>query len=420
VLIAAAFGACGGGGGATQPPDAPCATATEIEGLRLRHAALAVLLAAASCSAGGGDAPCAPPADVDGLRLNQVQVVGSHNSYRRRTYAPLFAHLRNIRACLSAELDPETWDYDHPPLREQLDAGVRALEIDIYDDPEGGRFYNRQGLRWIGEPAVSHVAALLEPGFKVLHVPDFDYETHHVTFVSALGEIARWSEAHPRHVPIAIHVETKQATVADDLPDLGLTTALPFDAAAADALDAEIRSAIPVAHIITPDEVRGAHATLEEAVLAGGWPTLADARGRIFFLLEGAAIDAYVTGAPGLVGRLMFANAPPGTPHAAVVIAGNPVKDGAAIADLVRRGYVVRTMADAGTVQARTGDVTARDAALASGAQIVTTDYDRPDPRGDTPDSGWTNYSVDLPGGGGARINPVSGGPRAPARICED
>ena len=387
----------------------------------MRRAALAVLFATAGCAGPRGvDARCAPAAEVDGLRLNQLQVIGSHNSYRRRTYAPLFAHLQNIRACLSAELDPETWDYDHPPLREQLDAGVRALEIDIYNDPAGGRFYNRQGLRWIGEPVLSHVAALFQPGFKVLHVPDFDYESHHVTFVSALGEIARWSWAHPRHVPIAIHVETKQATVADDLPDLGLTTALPFDAAAADALDAEIRSAIPVDHIITPDEVRAAHPTLEEAVRAGGWPTLAATRGRIFFFLEGAAVGAYVAGAPGLVGRLMFVNSRPGAAHAAVVIAGNPVKDGAAIAELVRRGYLVRTMADAGTVQAHTGDVTARDAALASGAQIVTTDYYRPDPRGDTPGSGWTRYSVQLPGGGAARTNPVSGGARASLRVCED
>jgi hypothetical protein len=385
----------------------------------MRRAALAVLFAAAGCGPRGAT-PCAPTADVDELRLNQLQVVGSHNSYRRRTCAPLLDHLQNIRACLAAELDPESWDYDHLPLREQLDAGVRVLELDIYDDPAGGRFYNRQGLGWIGEPVLSHVAALLQPGFKVLHVPDFDYESHHVTFVSALGEIATWSEAHPRHVPIAIHVEAKQATVADDLPDLGLTTALPFDAAAADTLDAEIRSAIPVTEIITPDEVRGAHATLEEAVLAGGWPTLAAARGRIFLFLEGAAVDAYVAGAPGLVGRLMFVNARPGAPHAAVVLAGNPVKDGAAIADLVRRGYMVRTMADAGTVQARTGDATAREAALASGAQIVTTDYYRPDPRGDTPGSGWTNYSVRLPGGGAARVNPVNGGVRAFARVCEE
>src|SRR6185369_16619797 len=124
------------------------------------------------------------------------------------------------------------------------------------------------------------------------------------------------------------------------------TTALPFDAAAANAIDAEIRSVLPVSHLITPDEVRGAHATLDEAVRAGGWPTLAAARGRILFFMEGAAVDEYVAGAPGLVGRLVFASARPGDPHAAVVIANSAIRDQVAIADLVRRGYVVRTMAD--------------------------------------------------------------------------
>jgi hypothetical protein len=145
---------------------------------------------------------------------------------------------------------------------------------------------------------------------------------------------------------------------------------------------------------------------------------LAAARGRNLFFMEGAAVNAYVAGAPGLVGRLVFANAQPGDTHAAVVISNDPIGGEAAIAAMVRRGYIVRTMADSGTVQARRGDETSMNAALASGAQIVSTDYYRPDPRGNTPGSGWTNYQVRLPGGGPARRNPVNGG-GAVVRICE-
>ena len=43
-----------------------------------------------------------------------------------------------------------------------------------------------------------------------------------------------------------------------------------------------------------------------------------------------------------------------------------------------------------------------------SGAQIISTDYYRPDPRAEK-ESGWTNYVVKVPGGGAARVNPVSG-----------
>ena len=62
----------------------------------------------------------------------------------------------------------------------------------------------------------------------------------------------------------------------------------------------------------------------------------------------------------------------------------------------------------ADTAEARTGDTTRRDAAFASGAQIVSTDYEVEDPR-------WPGFVTDLPGDGPARCNPVS----APEG-CED
>jgi hypothetical protein len=42
------------------------------------------------------------------------------------------------------------------------------------------------------------------------------------------------------------------------------------------SLEAEIRSAIPQAKLITPDQVRGTESTLKAGVLANGWPTLKD------------------------------------------------------------------------------------------------------------------------------------------------
>ena len=105
---------------------------------------------------------------------------------------------------------------------------------------------------------------------------------------------------------------------------------------------------------------------------------------------------------------------------AAVVFGNDPVGGQPMIHDLAGRGYIVRTMADSSTVEARSGDRTRMNAAFASGAHIVSTDYYRPDPRGAMPGSGWSNYAVALPGGGPARANPVSAGGGAPTlRICE-
>jgi hypothetical protein len=64
----------------------------------------------------------------------------------------------------------------------------------------------------------------------------------------------------------------------------------------------------------------------------------------------------------------------------------------------------VRTRADADTKQARKGDGSQRDKAMASGAQFVSTDYREPDRR-------LSDYSVQFPGGRVARSNPISGDP---------
>jgi hypothetical protein len=383
------------------------------------------IVAACRCSGSAGppsDAPCATPEEIASLRLNQVQIVGSHNSYRRLTYKPIFDLIQSFGATAPEEINASSWDYDHLPLAEQMtDYGMRALELDVFNDPAGGRFYERQGLRFVNEPTASNLPELLEPGMKVLHVPDFDYETHHLTFVSALRAIATWSDTHPRHLPLFIQIESKESTVAEVLTNQGLTEAAPFDAAAADALDAEISSVFAPTRIITPDEVRGTHATLDEAVTTQGWPLLEACRGRVLFFMEGPAVDDYLAGAPGLAGRLIFVQSAPGDAHAAVVFGNNPVDGMATITDLARRGYIVRTMADSSTVEARSGDRTRMNAALASGAHIVSTDYYRPDPRGAMAGSGWSNYAVALPGGGPARSNPVSaaGAGMSQLRICE-
>jgi hypothetical protein len=96
-------------------------------------------------------------------------------------------------------------------------------------------------------------------------------------------------------------------------------------------------------------------------------------------------------------------------PDAAVTIVNDPIRDADRIRELVEAGFIVRTRADADTVEARSGDTARREAALASGAQFVSTDYVWPDERF------GTGYVVDLPGETAARCNPVNA-PRRCAR----
>nr|NKR04693.1 hypothetical protein [Escherichia coli] len=85
-------------------------------------------------------ATAAAPGPRASLRMNDIQVVGSHNSYKKRIAPAVFAALEQRDPKLAAALD-----YDHLTLAQQLDRGVRQLEIDIFADPEGGRFAHPKG-----------------------------------------------------------------------------------------------------------------------------------------------------------------------------------------------------------------------------------------------------------------------------------
>ena len=78
---------------------------------------------------------------VEDLKINQLQVIGSHNSYRQRTHAPILQYLFDNIDQLPAGFTPLVWDYDHVSLDEQFsDYGIRSIELDVYNDPNGGLF----------------------------------------------------------------------------------------------------------------------------------------------------------------------------------------------------------------------------------------------------------------------------------------
>jgi hypothetical protein len=329
--------------------------------------------------------------DVDaGLKLNQIQVVGTHNSY----HAGIAPSESKVWQAKYAEAY-KGLDYKHPSLSAQLDGGVRQLELDVFADSKGGLYAHPMGPKMAeaaGLPADTPFdpnGVMLKPGFKVMHVQDVDYRSNCQPFVACLQEVRSWSHAHPNHVPLFILVETKQGTPKG----MKLTEPESFTAATFDALDAEIRSVFTPEEIITPDSVGGSYPTLEKAVLAGNWPTLAKSRGKVVFLMDQRAMGPiYTAGHPSLRGRVLFTNAAPGEPDAAFI----EMNDGPAaeIMELVRKGYLVRTRTDADTKEARTNDTTRRDAMIASGAQILSTDYPAAEP------ARWEGgFHVALPGG---------------------
>lgn len=336
------------------------------------------------------------------VKLNQIQVIGTHNSYH--------AGIAPSEAKLWQQRNPQAFDaldYRHRALAEQFDAGVRQIELDIFADAKGGLYAHPNGPAMAAaaglpaDPAFDPEGLMQKPGFKVMHVQDLDYRSNCQPLVACLQQVRSWSKAHPLHVPIFILVETKEGSPRN----LKVTTPEPFTAPVFDALDAEIRSVFPPAEMVTPDDVRGHFNTLNEAVLAGNWPTLENARGKVVFLLDQHAVTPiYVQGHPSLRGRVLFTNSAPGEPDAAFLERNaGPVDE---INALVRQGYLIRARTDADTKEARKNDTSTRDAMMASGAQILSTDYPANEP------ARWPgHYTVAFPDGAEVRCDPVDASP---------
>jgi len=373
-------------------------------------AVLAALAAALIAAAVATSATAAPRAGQGSVRMNELQVIGTHNSYKRELAETEQAAYDQIIAT------PGDYDqflaYSHAAIPNQFALQeVRGLELDLFGDPKGGLYAEplvrrRLDLGPLPDPAWR------QPGVKVLHIADLDYETTCVRFVSCLEQVRGWSDANPRHVPLLILLELKQSDRR--AVEQGGVVAPPWNAAALDGLDAEIRSVFGEDDMITPDDVRRSALTLEQSVREHGWPTLRQSRGKVAFLLDnepGSIREAYIAGRPSLEGRVIFTNSRPGQPDAAFVKRNEPREANTAqIQELVRQGYLVRTRSDLPVSTVRTGDTSLLDAALRSGAHVVSTDF---------PEVGMSaRYGSDfvarLPEGGPARCNPVNA--RRPCR----
>ncbi|WP_373549546.1 phosphatidylinositol-specific phospholipase C1-like protein [Haliscomenobacter sp.] len=305
------------------------------------------------------------------IRVNEVQVIGSHNSYKIAIEPALLAFLHKRDSASANSLQ-----YEHIPLTQQLDLGLRNLELDVFHDPEGGYYSNPAGLnivRMAGQTPAPFDAAgkLKQPGMKVFHVQDIDFRSSQLLFKDALQELVSWSLKNPDHTPVFITINTKDGKIPN------LRDPLPFDAEALESLDDEIKKNVGADRLITPDLVRRKHRTLQGAILNDGWPTLKKVKGRFLFILDegNTRSDLYLGKFPGLKNAAMFVNKEEGHPEAAFLILNDPIDNFERIKELVDKGYMVRTRADSDTKEARTGDYTRFEKAKKSGAQVITTDY---------------------------------------------
>jgi hypothetical protein len=299
------------------------------------------------------DAERVPSGDThefDELPYDELQVVATHNSYN---LAPTWLQTEVIRLVEPGEAD--ALQYDHATLTEQLDAGIRSFELDA---------------RWDGEQ------------FWSVHVPLVGNRATAPDLALGLEEIALWSQRHTDHLPISIMVEVKHDYTYLD-PRLQ-----DFDAAAADALDALVADTLGE-RLFAPSDLEG---DAGEAA----WPTVGELRDRVllYFGDNEQVRELYLDGHPDLAGRSLFTSSKTGAADARFAIIDEP--EDPRVATALADGVIVRTRADADLAPG----AEQRAAALASGAQIVSTDFPPSEPQQ------GTGYLVEFPDGSLVRAVP--------------
>jgi hypothetical protein len=332
--------------------------------------------------------------DLNQLKINEIQVIGSHNSYKKAILSEVYSYLAKKD---SLHALPRI-QYEHIAIPKQLDLGLRNLELDVYADSKGGKYAHPKILDLVKtvQPFDSD-GKMKKPGYKMIHITDIDYQTWYYTLEDCLKDLKKWSDAHPDHDPVFITLEPKDGNANKFGTEPEHYTSKLFD-----DLDNELKTYLGKNKIISPDDIRGSYKTLNEAVLHKNWPKVKDAKGKFLFVMDnnGENRDLYMKGHPSLQGRVIFTNSKPETPEAAVLFMNDPSSK---INELVQQGYIIRTRADADTMEARSEDYSRFEKAKESGAQVISTDYYQPSKLFKS------NYKVSFENNTYERKNPVTG-----------
>jgi hypothetical protein len=346
------------------------------------------------------------------LRLNELQYIGTHNSYHiepdQTIDLALLTHKYGEGTKWTSPKLVKALAYSNIPLDAQLRLGIRTFELDIYSDEKGGRYSNPgvfQTIAKLGLPLntpydLDH--EMDKPGFKVLHMVDIDVRSTCKLFTTCLNQIKKWSLKNGNHIPIIIQIESKSGLRKPVDDSYQPVEAPKFTSKDWADVEQEILSVFSRDDILIPDDVKGEYESLNVAIKKGGWPQVKDVLGKVMFILihSGEETNRYV--GKTLTNKLMFVNVETNTANASFAMHAKPHKKKhfKKIRKSVKNGYLTYTRADAENESALKNDKVRQMRAFSSGAQIISTDQPFPDFR-------LSSYSTQFPSGGFVRCNPI-------------
>lgn len=280
-----------------------------------------------------------------GIKFNELRYIATHNSYQTEAvdeYKKIFKNLSELTFGLISE---KTGEFVSPTVSEQLNNGIYSLEIDI-------ETFDRDG----------------EISFTCMHSPTLDMTTSCYDFSLLLKEISMWSDNNPNHLPITIIVEPKSFFIPlEDMKFFNLDYALAFD----EALRAGLGD-----KLFTPADMLRDYESFGAMRAADDWCEVEDMLGKVLILLHDCNVtEKYIETDSSLKSQAMFPmlrEEDTDRDCASFLLINDPEDAYASSEEIIKDGkFVVRTRADQFTSVSQEN----RELALASGAQIVSTDY---------------------------------------------
>lgn len=311
------------------------------------------------------------------ISMNEIRILASHNSYKIKPTERTLKFISRFGKFLSDDNKPFQLNYGHATLIEQLnDYNIRGFELDVYNDPKGKRYFKHPLNFFIPKQKVrSQTDSIMKnSGFKILHIPDIDYLTNYKTLEQALDELNEWSIQNPTHAPIFINIELKGSAMGDEVHLLrlfGFHKAVQFDKTTLLEMDSIFKKKLTT---LFPSNIfKENYTSNQERISSIGWPKLTDVRGKIFVIVQGQNSHLYPIENAGA-----FVYGDKKDPNCIFLLKDNSQGIEQEISELTK-SFMIRTRSDAGTIEARNNDYSRLNAALKSGAQIISTDFYRKD-----------------------------------------
>ncbi|MBR4858760.1 MAG: hypothetical protein IKU08_06195 [Clostridia bacterium] len=211
-----------------------------------------------------------------GMKFNEVSFLATHNSYQ----APAFDETKKLFSSLSGIsfgiYNGKKADFWSETPTDQLNSGIRSLEIDIETfDCDG------------------------QVSFTCMHSPYFEMSTYCSDFALGMKEIAMWSDNNPGHLPVTIIIEPKSSF-------LPMKNMKSFSVDYAVELDKVLRETLGE-KLFTPADMLRDYSSFGEMRAADDWCKISDMRGKILVLLhEGSVTEKYINIDPSIKTQAMF------------------------------------------------------------------------------------------------------------------